>query len=95
MKKFEKLNKEKFLLEPQKMGELVGGAIHGDVTGGGSNLRQKTSYSADAWVQRTGADACASGAITEEFYRFSGEADATSAQNWLTQAMQISYPCYN
>ena len=35
MKKLENLNKEKFLLEPQKMGELVGGAKIVEQSGAG------------------------------------------------------------
>ena len=94
MKKLENLNKEKYLLEPQKMGELIGGAVYGGTTGPGTDLRTKSSYSADAWVSRTGADACHSNAVTNESARFNGEADATNAQTWYEQKSEISYPCY-
>lgn len=83
--KLESLNNSKYSLTPEKMGELVGGSISTYTTGGGKR------YSADAVVQRSGADARAWNAVLYESEVFSGSEDTTAAKNWCAEQSKISY----
>ena len=87
MKKLESLNSPKYSLTPEKMGKLVGGAITTQTTGPGKN------YSSDAWVSRTGRDACAGNAVLYESQTFSGENDVAVANSWCAEQKLIRYPC--
>lgn len=86
--KFESLNNSKYSLTPEKMGQLVGGKIETQVTGAGK------TYSSEAWVSRSGYDACAGNAVLYESEQFSGENDKAAANNWCEKQSKISYPCY-
>lgn len=67
MKKLENLNKEKFLLEPQKMGELVGGAIKTECTGGRTAWNPKHGWnSSDYTITYTGKD-IKNGILSDEY----------------------------
>ena len=85
--KLEALNNSKYSLTPEKMGELVGGAITTQTTGGGKG------YSSDAWVSRSGNDACAGNAVIYDEVTFSGSEDDTAAKDWCIKQKSISYPC--
>ncbi len=68
MKKLENLNKEKFLLEPQKMGELVGGAIKTECTQGHTvyDSRRGGWNSSDYTITYTGKD-IKNGILSDEY----------------------------
>lgn len=79
MKKFEKLNKEKFLLEPQKMGELVGGKSTSVCTGGQNSYSNKYGWNSADYTIRYRDEKDHN--IVEETYNFWGANDVAARDN--------------
>lgn len=76
--KLESLNNPKYSLTPEKMGELVGGRVYGQTTGGDGK-----TYSADAWVSLTNEDSNRNGNIVSVNATFSVGDDTVNAEKWL------------
>lgn len=74
MKKLENLNKEKFLLDPQKMGQLIGGTITTQNTESHMQYNNELGWnSADFVVNYSGPDVI--NGVVQDTYLYWGDND--------------------